>query len=254
MCRVFSKFLRLSACLFAFTAPVFALEAGLFNSQTQAPSPILDFETVSSTNVYKTAQQYLRVEAPENHLDQVRLFSNKGEGLTFLNADGHSLPLYWREFSEPQQGLTFSAANESTWKKIGRKDADPALLTLQTQPGRPSYIYFGTKVPGSSLPTGEYRVGLALEVVGGAVTPEEMRPQEDIITPNGDGINDVARFGVSGSFQIKIFNRRGGKVRTLDNVNVWDGRDDSGALLENGVYIYQVQADQKVSGMIGVER
>ncbi|OGR80942.1 MAG: hypothetical protein A3B80_04665 [Elusimicrobia bacterium RIFCSPHIGHO2_02_FULL_39_36] len=84
---------------------------------------------------------------------------------------------------------------------------------------------------------------------------EEVRPKEKIITPNGDKINDFAQFGISGNFEIKIFDSRGKKVRALENLNIWDGRGDSGELVASGVYIYQVKSDRlDVSGTLGVAR
>ena len=83
----------------------------------------------------------------------------------------------------------------------------------------------------------------------------DVRPKEKIITPNNDGINDFAQFGISGTFIIDIFDVRGHRIRRLENVNVWDGRKDDGDAAESGVYVYQVKSSLfKVSGTIGVAR
>ena len=92
---------------------------------------------------------------------------------------------------------------------------------------------------------------------GGPLTAETVRPKEKIITPNGDGINDFAQFGISGDFEISIFNVQGSRIRLIQNINVWDGKLDDGRTAESGVYVYQVrssQLDKPVSGTIGVAR
>lgn len=89
----------------------------------------------------------------------------------------------------------------------------------------------------------------------GAPSAAEIRPKENIVTPNGDGKNDVAQFGISGQFDIKILDIQGRTVRHLHDINSWDGRDDSGDIVESGAYIYQVKAaGVNVSGTIGVAR
>ncbi len=91
----------------------------------------------------------------------------------------------------------------------------------------------------------------------GAPTASDVRPPERIITPNGDGINDFAQFGISGKFEIKILDVRGRPVRKMENIALWDGRKDNGEPVESGVYVYQVSTQdlsEKVTGTIGVAR
>ncbi|MBI2915854.1 MAG: gliding motility-associated C-terminal domain-containing protein, partial [Elusimicrobia bacterium] len=89
----------------------------------------------------------------------------------------------------------------------------------------------------------------------GDPTAEEVRPKEKIITPNGDGVNDLAQFGVSGSYEIKIFNMFGREIKNLVNVSVWNGKNEDGETVESGVYLYQVKTPNfRVSGVIGVAR
>jgi len=86
------------------------------------------------------------------------------------------------------------------------------------------------------------------------------RPLEKLITPNGDGINDFADFsGLSSEkdFEIRIFDVTGRRIRTIRDTELWDGKDDNGRIVENGVYIYQYRADSSsewISGMIGVAK
>ncbi|MHB9154168.1 MAG: T9SS type B sorting domain-containing protein [Endomicrobiales bacterium] len=85
--------------------------------------------------------------------------------------------------------------------------------------------------------------------------PEDYRPKERIITPNGDGKNDFAAFGLSGGYVIRIFDTAGRPVRTLENENIWDGRDDQGGVVESGAYMYQFRTGGKLlSGVIAVAK
>ena len=91
---------------------------------------------------------------------------------------------------------------------------------------------------------------------GAKLSESEIRPKEKIITPNGDGVNDFAQFGVSsGDYDVNIFNVQGKRIRRLEKVNIWDGRSDDGEIVESGVYIYKVHTGENdVSGTIGVAR
>ncbi|OGR82343.1 MAG: hypothetical protein A2901_04665 [Elusimicrobia bacterium RIFCSPLOWO2_01_FULL_54_10] len=91
----------------------------------------------------------------------------------------------------------------------------------------------------------------------GHLTADAVRPREKIITPNSDGVNDFAQFGISGDFEISIFDIQGSRVRKLENLSVWDGRMDDGRSAHSGIYIYQVRSSQlekTVSGTLGVAR
>ena len=76
-----------------------------------------------------------------------------------------------------------------------------------------------------------------------------------IITPNGDGINDVANFIFENpnneTVEGTIFNLSGSVVR--DNLTsssttslTWDGRDSSGSCVSGKVYVYQIKVGGKV--------
>lgn len=103
---------------------------------------------------------------------------------------------------------------------------------------------------------GYYAVGPFL-----APSAEDRRPMQKIITPNGDGKNDFAEFlfaGVVDNIKIEIFDMSGHRMRTLYsavNTQGWDGRDDSGDVVESGVYIYQYKFEGKmVSGLVAVAK
>lgn len=87
------------------------------------------------------------------------------------------------------------------------------------------------------------------------LTPDMVRPQEKIITPNGDGQNDFAQFNISGEFDVEFFDLRGERVRRLSGINSWDGRDDDGKLVETGTYIYRLTGQGlTVTGALAVAR
>lgn len=84
---------------------------------------------------------------------------------------------------------------------------------------------------------------------------DDYRPKENIITPNGDGINDMATFGIPAGVTIKVFDTVGRVIRTLDGITVWDGKDDGATIVESGVYIYQFRVNGKlISGVIVVAK
>ncbi|MCS7151766.1 MAG: gliding motility-associated C-terminal domain-containing protein, partial [Endomicrobia bacterium] len=91
----------------------------------------------------------------------------------------------------------------------------------------------------------------------GSLSLDDYRPKERIITPNGDGINDVAIFdSIPYGTEIKIYDLRGRLVRKIDDMPYeWDGRDADGKDLEVGPYIYQFKVDGKLaSGVIVIAR
>jgi gliding motility-associated-like protein len=92
------------------------------------------------------------------------------------------------------------------------------------------------------------------------LSPEDRRPLEKIISPNGDGVNDSVFFSfgdLAENVKVEIFDINGHRVKTILSVNTlqWDGRDDDGKIVESGVYIYQYEVDSKrVSGVIAVAK
>lgn len=50
----------------------------------------------------------------------------------------------------------------------------------------------------------------------------------------------VDEYANQGSYQIKIFNLYGKLIKTLDNTDRWDGRNQNGRYCEGGIYFYQV--------------
>ena len=80
----------------------------------------------------------------------------------------------------------------------------------------------------------------------------------NVITPNGDGINDCFYNKAAGNFsdcsQMWIYNRWGKEIfKNSNSDNCWDGKDENGNLVDNGVYfyVYKIQ-DFKTNGSISV--
>jgi len=68
----------------------------------------------------------------------------------------------------------------------------------------------------------------------------------NVITPNGDGINDVLVLfdSIFTNYSVHVFNRWGNKVFTAINqkgVFVWDGMDSNQRKLEDGVYFFKLE-------------
>jgi gliding motility-associated-like protein len=72
----------------------------------------------------------------------------------------------------------------------------------------------------------------------------------NVITPNGDGVNDLFEVvNVPSNTQVIILNRWGNVVFTSDNYqNNWDGKDISGGELIEGVYTYYYKTLNGKSG------
>lgn len=99
---------------------------------------------------------------------------------------------------------------------------------------------------------------------GFAVNKNNVYPK--IITPNGDGLNDI--FWVF--YENLMDNEVRGKIYTIESAEVtdmvhkpgateyslcWDGTDGSGNIVPGGVYIYQITAENSVyNGVVVVAR
>jgi len=88
---------------------------------------------------------------------------------------------------------------------------------------------------------------------------EIKKPTQTLITPNGDGINDVLKFpGLANyekEFKITILDLTGRVVKEIVNKDEWDGTDNYGSKVKSGIYIYQYKIENKfICGFIAVAR
>jgi gliding motility-associated-like protein len=78
--------------------------------------------------------------------------------------------------------------------------------------------------------------------------PDSIFEIGNVITPNGDGINDqlsleLKRRDLVTEYDLVVYNRWGNEVFRAAFINhYWDGRMPSGEPAENGVYFYQIDA------------
>jgi len=100
----------------------------------------------------------------------------------------------------------------------------------------------------------------------GAVTLQSVAPR--IITPNGDGKNDVAFFNFGSADHLtglpisgEVFDITGAKVSNFgiwasdDTKMMWNGKDGGGNTLPSGIYIYQITlGGSKLTGTVVVAR
>jgi|GEM_PF-2307543 len=155
------------------------------------------------------------------------------------------------------------------WRLLSRPKIDTTLHTVTGYLPPPANGSTGKAVippnTGSSAPTSfgvstQFEGSFALFPAQGAATASALRPAERIITPNGDGINDVANFsGLVDGDSVHIFDVRGRRVRTIRASNLsptqWDGRNDNGGIVASGVYVYQYTSQgEMTSGVIAVAK
>ena len=125
------------------------------------------------------------------------------------------------------------------------------------------------------LPPGTYPIRLGHKAVtfyGGEITilpcPHRCERFPNPITPNLDAINDFAQFEFDGIFvkpaQIHIFDIHGHEIRTIDIPTGlsakqharWNGTDDGGNPVPEGVYIYTIEVAGEIvcEGTVTVAR
>ena len=81
---------------------------------------------------------------------------------------------------------------------------------------------------------------------------DSLKPDQKILTPNNDGINDrLVFYSILEEFEIIIFNIKGNIIKKLSEQNYWDGTDKDNELVESGLYLYVVKyKGKKISGSI----
>jgi flagellar hook assembly protein FlgD len=106
---------------------------------------------------------------------------------------------------------------------------------------------------GNSATTRSYEV--IVDNTPPSVEIEELAEADRIFSPDGDGNKDTLVIGQTGSFEDRwdaaVYNMTGRAVKTFDMSNTepgpvsWDGTDDTGAIVEDGVYEYRIGATDR---------
>jgi hypothetical protein len=107
-----------------------------------------------------------------------------------------------------------------------------------------------------------FRPALATVTLG-SLTLTRVAPR--IITPNGDGANDKARFEFDNPEDLpvtgEVYNLAGARVADLKggsdpaSLLLWDGKDVDGKVVAGGIYIYQIEFQGKTAtGTVVVAR
>ncbi|MDR1411565.1 MAG: gliding motility-associated C-terminal domain-containing protein [Spirochaetaceae bacterium] len=94
-----------------------------------------------------------------------------------------------------------------------------------------------------------------------SVEIEEAAEADRIFSPDGDGNKDVLVIGQTGSFEDRwgaaVYNMAGQAVKTFDIGSAepapvtWDGTDDTGAIVTDGVYEYRISATDRAQNTGG---
>ena len=159
-------------------------------------------------------------------------FSAIGAPVVTESQAGRQLALFWN--------------NGATWVKVGG--------TVDTMAQTVSY---------TTSRLGNYQIRQAMEL--GDVSLVQVYPR--IITPNGDGYNDVVIFqfgegGLGGKVITgEIFDLSGARVADIKpgpdpaTTLMWDGKTNSGQVVPGGIYIYQLNVNgQHVTGSVVVAK
>ena len=126
-----------------------------------------------------------------------------------------------------------------------------------------SFVVKATDDNGNAAETARFEV--IVDNTPPAITVENPEESIHILSPDGDGSKDVFPLVQSGSkeelWTAAVLNASGAKVRTYDIKDgdpisfEWDGRDDAGAVVPDGVYRYAIAATDRAlnSGAAGLD-
>ena len=76
----------------------------------------------------------------------------------------------------------------------------------------------------------------------------DIKSMPNVITPNGDGVNDTYKIsvedGIFKAFDIVITNRWGSVIsQYIDPKAAWNGKNKAGEIVDEGVYFYSLNAE-----------
>ena len=113
----------------------------------------------------------------------------------------------------------------------------------------------------AELGTNQLRVLVGVGTIGKALGEVDVLP--GILTPQGDGVNDIATVAYSlfkvrsARVDVGVYGLDGSRVRQLFSGNqsagrraqTWDGRDDGGNVVAPGLYLLRVKVDSDAGGV-----
>jgi gliding motility-associated-like protein len=164
-------------------------------------------------------------------------------------------PLPNADFSFSNNGLLVNFLNSSSGEVSWAWDFGSGAFSNNENP---SFNFFQQ---------GEFEISLEVENEFGCIDSITKLIQieipisfPNIITPNGDNINDYFQVETSAvkKYAIVILNRWGNEVfSSTDKNNHWNGKDKNGFVVDDGVYFYKIQLEtlsssQEVSGSVTV--
>lgn len=134
-----------------------------------------------------------------------------------------------------------SAGSQWQWATPAGEFSGP-LLVVQHMDAADAGLYVCQVVLGNCSSDTAFHF-VRLDDCAGVVGPGEI---PNVITPNGDGVNDAFHFTAEGfaSAELRVYNRWGQQVALVAGRNAsWDGRSSySGEVLAEGVYFYTIEA------------
>jgi ligand-binding sensor domain-containing protein len=180
--------------------------------------------------------RFRRIELPSGASPQINAlesdpFSNlwvgTSSGLVLIPADGSSMELY----TTANSGI---AGDEITSLHFGADE----------------YLWIGTS-------TGLSRLDIDAGVFTSDIEEVFAYPNPFIIPDHLREVPEGVRFNFKGTTEVRIFTLSGELVREgISNTGGWDGRNDSGALVAGGLYLFYIVTPEGVShtGKIAVIR
>ncbi len=169
--------------------------------------------------------------------------------------------------------FTLSGGKEGIWKGIISDEAGNILFTYEHEGSIPSTLYFdGMGLDGKPIPDGRYVLSIEGRDLAGNpgrsnrfVLEVDTRPTTlgvgvDLaaFSPNGDGVKDriairpiLHQGRETEAYRVTIKNREGKVVRTLEEVRAvppeiyWDGKDDGGKVVSDGLYTAELEVSYR---------